>query len=60
VIGQLAAWAWVTDKAQLAGSLHRFVDLDGYDLTELRTGLARFAFLFGEDDGEQLFGTGQP
>jgi hypothetical protein len=33
---------------------------DGYDLTELRTGLARFAFLPGEDDGEQLFGTGQP
>ncbi len=32
------------------------MDRDGYDLTELRTGLAPFAFLPG-DDGEQLFGT---
>ena len=34
--------------------------LDGHDRTELRTDLARFAFLPGEDDGGQLFGTGQP
>ncbi len=33
--------------------------VDGYDLTELSTVLARFAFLLGEDDGEQLFGTDQ-
>jgi hypothetical protein len=33
------------------------MDLDGYDLTELRTDLARIAFLLAEDDGEQLFGT---
>jgi hypothetical protein len=29
---------------QLAASLHRFMDVDGYDLTELCTDLARFAF----------------
>jgi DNA replication protein DnaC len=31
----------------------------GYDLAELRTDLARFTFLLGHDDGEQLFGTGE-
>ena len=34
--------------------------VDGYDLTEPRTDLARFTFLLGHDDGEQLFGTDQP
>jgi hypothetical protein len=29
------------------------------DLAELRTDLARFTFLLGHDDGEQLFGTGE-
>jgi hypothetical protein len=48
-------WISGPDQAQLAASLHRFVGVDGYDLTELRTDLARFAFLLG-DDGEQLFG----
>ena len=28
--------------------------VDGYDLTELSTDLARFAFRLGEDDGEPL------
>jgi hypothetical protein len=32
--------------------------VDGYDLVELRTDLARFTFLLGHDDGEQLFATG--
>jgi hypothetical protein len=53
-------WISGPDKAQLAASLHRFIDLDGYELTELRTDLARFTFLLREDDGEQLFGTDQP
>jgi hypothetical protein len=33
--------------------------VDGYDLTELSTDLARFAFWLGEDDGEPLFGIDQ-
>ena len=50
---------WLTgpDHAQLTASLTRFVGADGYNLTQLRTDLARFTFLLGHDDGEQLFGT---
>jgi hypothetical protein len=62
-LGQMLTFIrqWVTgpDQAQLAASRHRFVGVDGYDLTELSTDLARFAFLLGEDDGEQLFDTDQ-
>jgi len=32
------------------------VGTTGYDLNELRTDLARFTFLLGNDDGQQLFG----
>lgn len=52
---------WLTgpDHAQLAASLGRFIGVDGYNLAELRTDLARFTFLLGHDDGEQLFGADQ-
>lgn len=43
-----------TDHVQLADSFRRFVGTDGYDLTTLRTDLARFTFLFGHTEGEQL------
>jgi hypothetical protein len=62
-LGQMLTFIrqWITgpDQPQLAASLHRFIGLDGYDLAELSTDLARFAFLLGEDDGEPLFGTDQ-
>ena len=47
------------DHAHLAASFGRFMGTDGYDLTQLRTDLARFTFLLGHDDGEHLFGTGE-
>jgi hypothetical protein len=53
----LRDWLGGTDNALLAASLRRFIGTDGYDLTELRRDLARFTFLLGNDDGEQLFGT---
>jgi hypothetical protein len=49
-------WLGGNDTTQLADSLHRFVGAEGYDLTELRSDLARFQFLLGTDDGTQLFG----
>lgn len=49
-------WLGGNDHTQLAASLRRFVGTDGYDLTEIRTDLARFAFLLGTDDGTELFG----
>lgn len=36
----------------------RRLEMCRYDLTAVRTDLARFTFLLG-DDGEQLFGTDQ-
>lgn len=59
-LGELLAfvgdWLDGTDSNQLAASLRRFVGAGGYDLNELRTDLARFTFLLGNDDGTQLFG----
>lgn len=49
-------WLGGTDNPALNASLRRFVGTDGYDLTELRADLARFAFLLGTDDGTELFG----
>jgi hypothetical protein len=54
----ISHWLGGTDHAQLAASSGRFIGTQGYDLAELRTDLARFTFLLGHDDGEQLFGTG--
>ena len=52
----ISQWHTGPDLAQLAASFSRFIGTDGYDLSELRTDLARFTFLLGHDDGEQLFG----
>lgn len=52
----ISQWLSGTDHAQLAASFGRFIGTPGYDLTDLRTDLARFTFLLGHDDGEQLFG----
>jgi hypothetical protein len=54
----ISQWLSGTDHAQLSASFRRFIGTHGYDLAELRTDLARFTFLLGHDDGEQLFGTG--
>ncbi len=54
----ISQWLGGTDHAHLAASFGRFIGTQGYDLAELRTDLARFTFLLGHDDGEQLFGTG--
>jgi hypothetical protein len=55
----ISQWPGGTGHAQLAASSGRFIGTPGYDLAELRTGLARFTFLPGHDDGEQLSGTGE-
>lgn len=49
-------WLGGTDNPALTASFRRFVGTDGYDLSEARTDLARFAFLLGTDDGTELFG----
>jgi hypothetical protein len=54
----ISQWPGSTDHVPLAASFGRFIGTQGYDLAELRTDLARFTFLLGHDDGEQLFGTG--
>jgi hypothetical protein len=56
----ISQWLTGPDQAQLAASFGRFVGTDNYDLTALGTDLARFTFLLGHDDGEQLFGTDEP
>jgi hypothetical protein len=53
----ISRWLAGPDHAELSASFDRFVGRNGYDLTELRTDLARFTFPLGHDDGEQLFGT---
>jgi hypothetical protein len=53
----ISEWLAGPDHAQLAASFGRLMGTQGYDLAELRTDLARFTFLLGHDDGEQLFGT---
>jgi len=55
----ISQWLGGTDHAQLGASFGRFIGTRGYDLAELRTDLARFTFLLGHDDGEQLFGTSE-
>jgi len=46
-----------SDRGRLDVSLTRFVGNCGYDLSQLRMDVGRFAFLLGIDDGERLFGT---
>jgi len=55
----ISEWFAGPDHAELAASFGRFMGTQGYDLAELRTDLARFTFLLGHDDGEQLFRTGE-
>jgi len=55
----ISEWLAGPDHAELAASFGRFMGTQGYDLAALRTDLARFTFLLGHDDGEQLFGTGE-
>jgi hypothetical protein len=55
----ISQWLGGADHDQLTTSFGRFIGADGYDLPALRTDLARFTFLLGHDDGEQLFGTDQ-
>jgi hypothetical protein len=43
------------DPGQLNESLHRFVGHPAYNVTQLRTALARFNFLLGGDTDGDLF-----
>jgi hypothetical protein len=53
--------SWLTsDPATLTGSLEKFTGGTAYTTGTLRDDLARFTFLLGHDDGEQLFGEQQP
>jgi hypothetical protein len=52
----ISQWLAGPDRDQLANSFARFMGTDSYDLTELRTDIARFTFLLGGDNGEDLFG----
>ena len=54
-LGFIGDWL-LSDRDGLAGSLRRFVGVDGYDIEQLRADLARFGFLLGVTDGEVLFG----
>ncbi|HEY5842530.1 MAG TPA: hypothetical protein VIU87_13895 [Mycobacterium sp.] len=47
----------VTDNDNLEASLARFVGGSGYDLSELRSDIGRFAYLLAGDDGEQTLDT---
>ena len=44
------------DPGRLGASLAEFVGHPAYGLAQLRADLARFVFLLGGSDGEQLFG----
>jgi hypothetical protein len=55
----ISQWLGGTDHTQLTASFGHFIGTQGYDLAALRTDLARFTFLLGYDDGEQLFGTAE-
>ena len=55
----VSEWLAGPDHAQLAASSGQFMGTQGYDLAELRTDLARFTFLLGHDNGEQLSGTSE-
>jgi hypothetical protein len=60
MLNLLADWLTGPDRQQLAQSLNNFIGADAYDLTDLHTDLARFTFLLGHNDGQQLFGGDQP
>ena len=54
----LGEWLDSSDGPALNASLQRFAH-DAHDTADLRTDLARFAFMLG-GDGEPLFGPDQP
>jgi hypothetical protein len=56
----LSDWLSGPDRAVISQSLRRFIGIDAYDLPDLHDDLARFTFLLGHNDGEQLFGSDQP
>lgn len=56
----LSDWLSGPDRELLFQSLQRFIGVDAYDIDDLRADLARFTFLLGHNDGEQLFGDDQP
>jgi len=60
ILDVISQWLAGPDHSQLAALFGRFIGVDGYNITELRTDLARFTFLLGHDDGEQLFDHGRP
>lgn len=55
----IAGWLG-SDPGRLSASLAGYVGDPGYSLQDLHTDLARFAFLLGGDDGENLFGSSEP
>lgn len=62
-LGQLLRFLddWLsTDHGNLSASLDLFVGTAGYGIGALRGDLARFMFLLGETDGEDLFSPGDP
>ena len=59
----IAGWLG-SDPGRLSASLRDYAGNPGYSFQGLHTDLARFVFLLGGDDGEELFGatreTGPP
>jgi hypothetical protein len=55
----LAGWL-ARDPGRLGASLADYAGHPASDVGELRQDLDRFTFLLGGDDGESLFGPGQP
>lgn len=55
----IAGWL-DSDPARLAAFLRDYLGDRGYDLGDLRTALAWFAFLLGGRDGEDLFADREP
>lgn len=53
----LRQWLAGPDTEGLAASFHRFIGTNAYPLSQLRSDLARYTFLLGHDDGDDLFDT---
>lgn len=55
----LAGWL-ASDPGRLGASLRAYIGHRTYGTQQLQGDLHRFAFLLGGNDGEPLFGPGQP
>ena len=55
ILQLIAGWL-DADPHRLGPSLLDYIGHPAYSLDSLRADLARFTFLLGEDDGEDLFG----